>query len=304
MNTRNRFMASVSFMTDAAVATPAPAKAKTVAEDMDARRIFATVDEVAAYLNTCNESFSDFHTIPLAAPGVDEEGNFDPAIYTDGTEIMVSTLRRVGKGTTPGGVKAIVVAPVPKLETLMDSDEGKAWVQRIIHKELNHVAVRPLRDAEDVSIVVDQMPTTMGAFITSGREGSAGIMETFNDLYKQINATLASKAPIWAKARFIKSDLKKAFESKGYAEEFFPAIENRGEGKDSLFVVALNLGIAAAKKKGLDPAIFQRWLDTRNNKAFNAADDQDEDDFDVSNLTDSLLADEAKADAPAADATA
>jgi hypothetical protein len=265
------------------------AKAKTVADDMDSRRIFNNAEEASNYLNACAESFSDFGTIPLASAGIDDEGNFDPEIYTDSMQVMVATLRKQKEG-----VKAIVVAPVPSLESLLSDDSGTDWVKKIIQKELNHVAVRALRDVSDVSTVLDQIPTTRGAYISAARD-SGGILETFNELYKQINATMGAKLAVWNKARLVKSDLKKAMESKGYAEEFYPSLENRGD-KPSLFELALQVGIGAAKKKGLDPTIFERWLETRNEKTFTAS-EEEEDDFDVGSLTESLLKEDAKDDA-------
>src|SRR4051812_28124931 len=210
---------------------PAP---KTVAEDMQSRRVFPGVKEAAEYLTASAENFTDFGEMTLAAPGVNENGDFDPAIYTDEMDVMVSTLRKAKEG-----VKAIVVAPVPKLHVILNTtpeayaeipDAQRNWIERILHKELNHVAVRPLRDAEDVSTVIDQMPTTLDAYLTSSREAGGGIMEAFNELYKQINATLAAKLPVWAKQRLIKSDLKRALESRGFALEYFPQLEDyKGE---------------------------------------------------------------------------
>src|SRR6478609_5752268 len=265
------------------------AKAKTVADDMASRRVFANVDSALPYLTKLSEELSDFGDIPVAFAGGDSDGNFDPAIYTDSMRVMVAKLSK-----SKEGVKAIVIAPVPTLESLLATDAGKAWAINILDKEFNHVAVRALREAEDISTVVDQMPTTLEAYISSAREGGAGIMESFNELYKALNATLAAKVPVWAKARFNKQELKKSFESKGYADEYYPSVENRGEGKDSLFVTALQLAIKTATSKGLDPTIFQGWLETRNGKTLAAA--EAEDDFDVDSLTESMLAEEAKED--------
>lgn len=269
----------------AAASTPAnTAKPKTVADDMAARRVFDNVESALPYLHKCAEDFKDFAEIPLAGVGLDEEGNFDPEIYTESMRVMVATLRKAKEG-----VKAIVIAPLPTLDSLLADDAGKAWVQRILDKELNHVAVRPLRDAEDVSTMVDQMPTTRDAYISSARDGGAGIMEAFNELFKQLNSTLAAKVPVWAKARLTKSELKKSLENAAYAAEYYPALEDRGEGKDSLFVVCLNLAITAAGRKGLDPTIFQRWMDTRNAKTL-ATTQEEEDDFDADSLAEDMLA--------------
>lgn len=263
---------------------------KTVANDMPGRRIFPNLEEATTYLNAKAEELSDFSKIPLAAAGMDSDGNFDKTIYNESMQVMVATLKSKTK------VKAIVVAPIPSIDSLLASDAGKSWLTKIIQKELNHVAVRPLREAEQVINVVDQMPLTMDAYISSARD-SGGIMETFNVLYKIINDTLAGSVPVWKKARFIKGELKKAMESKGYAAEYYAALEDRGEGKDSLFVTALNLGIRAAKRKGLDPTIFERWLENRDAKTFTAEDEDEDDDFDLDSLEESLI----EADTPATD---
>lgn len=274
-------------------------KAKTVAEDMNARRIFPTIGEAVEYLKASAASFADFASYPVAAPAMDENGNFDSAVYNDKTDTMVALLRRESK------VKAIVVAPIPKLDELLTSEAGRAWADKILHKELNHVAVRQLRDAEDVTTVIDQIPTTLDAYITSGREGG-GIIESFNESYKLINAALAV-VPVWAKARLVKTDLRKAMESKGYALEFFSALENRSDG--SLFAKAIALGINFAKRKGLDPTIFERWAATRDAKEYKPG-DEDEDEIDLNDLdklTDSMLAEESKGTetpAPAGDQAA
>lgn len=257
-------------------------KAKTVAENMAARRIFPNIDEAVAYLQASAASIPDFSEQTIAAPGMDESGNFDEQIY-GGQSVMVSVLKKQGQG-----VKAIVVAPVPTVDQLLESEAGRQWVEKILNKELNHVAVRHLRDAEDVTTVIDQMPTTLDAYITSERGAGGGMLESYDELYKLINATLAQKVTAWAKQRFIKSELRKALESAGYAREYFPQLEDyKGE---SLFVLALQLGINAAKRKGLDPTIFERWLANRDAKAFTATDE--EEDFDIDNLTDSLLEEE------------
>jgi hypothetical protein len=273
-------------------------EAKTVANDMTARRVFDSTDAAAEYLAASAQTFADWpdgseSAIPVAAPGVGEAG-FDPAIYTDSMDVMVAKL------TAERKVKAIVVAPIPKISVILADEAGLAWATKILHKELNHVAVRALREAEDISTVIDQMPTTLLAYIESGRAGS-GIMETFNELYKQINATFAAKLPVWAKYRLIKSELKKAMESKAYAESIYAALEDyRGK---SLFVAAIELGISAAKRKGLDPTIFERWLATRDQKVYDPAQPDDEDEaFDLDSMTDALLAEEAKDSTDAASA--
>lgn len=288
--------------------TPAPAAAKapeprTVAEDMAARRVFSTTDEAKAYLEKCAGEYADFDSQTFAMPGVNDEGEFDPAIYSDSMDVMVALLRK------DKGIKAIVVTAIPKVQTILDSEAGRAWATKILHKELNHVAVRPLREAEDVGAFVDQMPTSLDAYLASGRD-AGGIMESFNELYKAISATM-STIPVWGKARgsLVKSELKRAFESAGYASEYYPSLEGY-EAKNvdkGLFVTALLLGISSAKRKGLDPTIFERWLATRDQKVFTPGqtDDDEDNGLDIDSLTSALMDanDETKAE-PAGDAAA
>lgn len=268
---------------------------KTVADDMANRRVFArtlnedgtvaatAVDNASEYLNACADSFADFGDYPLAGRGVDSEGNFDPEIYTDSMDVMVALLRNKSK------IKCIVVAPVPSIDSVLNNPAALDWATKILHKEMNHVAVRALREAEDVATVVDQIPTTLDGYINSSRDAGGGIMEAFNELYKAINATLAAKFPVWAKARLIKSELRKALESKGYASEFYPALEDyKG---NSLFVVALNVAKITAQRKGMDSTIFDRWAATRDAKVYKAGEDDDsEDEFNLDSLTTALLA--------------
>jgi len=293
-------------MADEANNTQTETKQQTVAEGMDSRRIFPNVNEATQYLMASAGRFSDFADIPVAMPGIvkDENGDplvnedgspqTDPEMYNDSVDVMVALLKKQG-----AGVKAIVAAPVPKISALLESESGRAWAEKILHKEINHVAVRHLRDAEDPLSFVDQIPTTLEGYITSER-ASGGIMETFDALYKGIDDVLKGKIPAWAKRRFIKSELKKALESKGYAQEFYADLEDY-KGR-SLFESALDLGINAAKRKGLDPTIFERWKSTRNAKTYNPAEDEDEDELDLDSLATQLIADEGEA-APAGEST-
>lgn len=265
---------------------------KTVAEGMKARSIFSNAELATAYLGQCAESFKDFADIPAALVGIDSEGTFDPEIYSDQTEIMVATLK------ADKAIKAIVVAPVPTLDALLAREDGRLWVQKIIHKELNHVAVRPLRDAANISVKVSEMPRTLDGYISSGREGGSALMQPFNDLYKYVNDLFSEKSPAWKRARLFKNELKRALESRAYALEYYAPLEDRGKDKESFFVMALAVMKNAAEKKGFDPAIFDRWAATRNEVKLKATDEnEDEDDFDLDSLADELLT--ASADKPA-----
>lgn len=265
-------------------------KAKTVIDDMAARFVAPDLEQGIAYLQRVSSDFADFGSYPLVAVGMDSEGNFDPAVYSDQTRMMIAKLRKSeGKGddrTTT--IKAIVVGAVPTLDALMASDSGREWVQRIIDKELNHVLVRPLRDAENVMASVSEMPSTMDAFIASGGAGGSTALEAFNESYRDVIDLLAKQSTPFRKARLTKPELRRAIESKAYALKWYEACEDRN-GKDSLFVIALKLMIAYAADKGFDSTLLTRWLETRDQTTIDETAD-DSEDFDLDELTATLTA--------------
>lgn len=278
-------------------ATKAP-KPKTTFENMSARKIFADSTSMLAYLGACAEKFTDFNTEDqtIIIPFTDDSGEIDAAKFdAPGYESMVATLKE--RGAT--SLKAIVVTPIPTLDLLLESDDGRAFVQEVVRKELNHRAVRQLRVAENPTTVADQIPYSVESFTSSSR-GDAGIVEAYNELYKHINDTLSKGSPAWKRRKLTKSELRAALESKAFALDSYPELEEAG-ANGSLFVLALKLGAMTAEKKGLDPTIFTRWLDSRDAAAFEAT-EEEEALLDFDSLAEQMLA-EPKADdaAPAAD---
>lgn len=273
-------------------------KPKTVAADMAQRSTFPTVTEAEQFLTASGERFTDWGKQVFVLPpnglieNEDGSAGLNPELFgAEGMETMIALLREKGKG---GQVKCIVAAPVPTLEALLGVEvipesAGTTFARAIIHKELNHRMVRALREAADPTTVASEIPTTLAGYIESGR-GDGGLMGAFNELYKQINATMSSAVNAWAKRRLTKPELKKAMESKGYALDNYPELEEAGKA-GSLFEKAIALGRNAAKRKGLDPAIFDRWEETRATKVYEPGEDDEEElDLDLDALTDSMLA--------------
>lgn len=288
--------------TAAAAATdsqPVADKRKTTLEGMTGYRTFDSTDEATAYLEKCGSDFTDFGAQPFAMNGINpENGEYDPAIYTDQMRVRVAVLKNVPRtvnGTKePTTIKAIVVTPVPTLESLLGIDKetldaaresnpaGIAFVVKTLDKELNHIAVRPLRDTDNLDASVIQMPRSLGDFLESGRD-SAGILDTFNETYKAIGDRMADNFPTWNKRKPNKSDLKSAMESTAFATEYYTTLEDRGE-KTSLFVLAMQVGIAMAKKRGLPTDIFDKWLATRDAQTLAKVEDSEEGDISLDDL--------------------
>lgn len=277
-------------------------KVLTVIDDMEQRRMFDSTDEAAAYIAKCQEQFSDFGSYPVAAAGLTEEGDFDSEVYTDEMRVGVYVLTKRGDGPNSTTVHCIVIAPAPKVTAFLGLTEADAasftnsagveWLTGIIDKEINHVTVRQLRKAEnaqEIAEAVESMPTSLGDFITSGRESTSGILETFNQLWQIIKKGMGAKSKPFALANLSKKELRKAMESASYAETVYPQLETRTNKKgepESLFVLAATFGQMLAKQESMDSTIFDRMLSQRNEKEIAVADD--EEDFDLEAMAASL----------------
>lgn len=281
-------------------------KAKTVVDDMDSRRLFDDADSATSYIEKCQADFADFGGYPVAAVGLTSDGEFDPEVYTDDMQIAVSVLTKRGEGKESTTVHAIVIYPAPKIDAILASEQGRDWLTGIMQKELNHVAVRQLRKAETASDIADateSMPTTVADYVTSGRESTSGILESFNTLWQIIKKGIGAKSKPFALANLSKKELRKAMESASYAATVYPQLETRQNKKgepESLFVMAATFGQLLAKAESLDTTIFDRMLSQRNEKDIDVAGDEEE--FDLEAMAASLVkksdeSTEAKSDA-------
>ncbi|MGL5935890.1 MAG: hypothetical protein ACRCZI_09750 [Cetobacterium sp.] len=275
-------------------------KKLTVIDDMDQRRLFDSADEATAYINKCQTDYADFGSYPVAAVGLTEEGDFDAEVYTADMRIGVYVLTKRGDGPNSTTVHCIVIAPAPKVAAFLGVDAstlvagpGLDWLTGIIDKEINHVTVRQLRKAEnaqEIAEAVESMPTTLADFITSGRESTSGILETFNTLWQIIKKGVGAKSKPFALANLSKKELRKAMESASYAATVYPQLETRTNKKgepESLFVLAATFGQLLAKQESLDSTIFDRMIQNRNEKTIEVSDDEEE--FDLEAMAASLV---------------
>lgn len=286
----------------------ADSKAKTVLEDMDSRKIFNTVDEATTYLAKCQEDFADFESYPAVTIGFTDSGEFDPEVYNDTMQVAVVKLTEKGsaKEGRESQVKAIVIYPSPNPAAVIADPAASDWLAGIIAKEANLVAMRPLRKAsthDELSEAMGQMPTSIAEYITSQRETSSGILETYNSLWQLIKKAIGDRYKSFALANLSKKELRKAMESASYAATVYPNLETRQNKKgeaESYFELAARFGIALAKNDGLDPTIFERMLETRNEKAIEVAgDDDDAEDFDIEAMAAKLATAHAEPEATA-----
>lgn len=299
---------------------PKAPRVKSVLEDLSPKSpyYFDSTDDAANFLTKQQEDIPDFEDYPFIANGIDpDSGDFNPDVYTDATRVMVHVLTNRGTTSkdaqgneikTPATIRAIVVTPVPRISAIEADDLGRKWLDKIINTQIAHVAVAVLRKSEDLNLARRDMPgviteTVPGnegeepleierfnlASFFSGRE-SGGIMETYDKLFRGIIDGFSIKSKAWKRARLNKAELKKALESKAYALAVYSPLEDRGD-KPSMFVMAAQVGIREAKEAGLDPTVFEQWLESRDDKAASTGADEEDDDFDLDDIV--LAQDEA-----------
>lgn len=249
---------------------------KTVA-DIDSRKTFATVEAALAYIAEIGEyvGFGDLQQAIVGAVA-DDEGNvtLDPAIYDDSMEVAVAIVSEKVAGAKMKPI-ALAVYPTPNADAVLSSDEGKAWVAKLIEKESNLVAMRALRKSDNIEESAAAMPTTIASYITPSREAATGILATYEAVWKDIKALMAKKSRAWAIANFSKKELRRAIESASYASGTYPKVE-KGGGESSLFVFAAGLGKLLATKAELDPAFFDNAIAKRNEHVINIDDEDGE----------------------------
>lgn len=289
----------------AAAATAEAAKAPTL-KDLPQRRMFDTAADALTALQTILDTVTGAADLPLIVAGRDAEGGIDSSIY-EGQRVMLALLNeklpKPANGEGEGGMrpKAIVMTPLPTLEAILADKQGREWLAGVVDTQLNNTAFRKLRKPETVlSNAAHLLPVTLADYVTSeGAGANAGIMASFDALHSDVTKLLVSKSPRWAQGKpGKKAVLLQALESAAFASRIFPALEQSKAAPGGLFVLWLRLAINLAKETGKDPAIFQHWLDTRD-QTTSGTDEEEELDFD------SLLAPatgdaEADADAEAA----
>lgn len=300
-------------------------KPKTVMEAMPSRTIKNNVEEASAFIKNAFTAYSDFgdHEIisPIDAARKDAEGNstpvaglsvklneagepivddkgipelvFDPVIFPPEMRIMVSVLTQRGEGQGSSTVKAIVVAPVPTFEAILNDQTGQQWLNKIVETELNRAAVRVLRptdaDVNDVSIL-DQMPKTLSDYVQSNRGGSSTLLQAFEEFWKPIKQGLGKLSKAWKLHNLSKKELKNAMSSKAYASQYYPTLEETKKG--SLFEFAIGAFIAQAKQAGMDYTIFEQWKANRDQHVIDESEEDEDEELSLDALTAAMVSNE------------
>ena len=262
---------------------------KTVAADMETRTFFKSTDDVAAYLQRCQQEFSDFGDQEFVWKGIsfDAEGkiNFDPEIFVEGCRILVQVVsERISVGVSK--VKGIIIVPVPTLAAIAADETGQKWLERVVDKSLSDFAARVLRRkdmAADSAEVMANLPITLADYTTTSQAST--LLDGFNRTWKIVKKVLADNFKVFALSNPSKGDLLNSMLSASYAQRLNPALENRTGG--SLFEAAIQLFMRACKDAGYDYSIFEDAIKSRHTRVIDLSDGDDEG-FDLGSLSSAL----------------
>lgn len=267
---------------------------KTVLSHMKSRATFNSADDAFAYLSKMAEECIDFADYPGLTVGLTDEGAFDPEVYTESMLVTVARLTEKGKRGADGKMEretrviAIVVYPTPKLAAVIaDEAHGMPWLQSLVEKEANLIAMRALRRDDDLAAGVDAMPKTLADYWTPATSGGSGLLVVFNELWQAVRDATGAKIAALKQAGLSKKVFRHCLESASYAQDSYPRLESRTtkSGQEySAFVYALHIGSTLAKEEGLDSAFFDNALATRDDKVIEIG-DTGEDDIELDFMT-------------------
>ena len=280
-------------------------KIKTVDEHMEQRIICADSTQAIATINRLMTEISDFAAKDIVAVGMgqDEEGKlvFDEEIYA-GNRVMIALVQtQIPATKNSNGVevtkgyrvtKAVVISPVPSIETILADENGRKWAERMIDNALNANAVREIRKPATVineatlAVILDAMPKTLDDYITSNRGGSSTLLEAFDKLWKDVKNALGTLSPAFKAADIKKDELAKCIQSASYAKRLHVKMETAKKG--SIFAFAGQVFKQMGEKNGYDTSLFDTWIANRNSVSFDSVLDFDAEDIELS--LDSLAA--------------
>lgn len=212
------------------------------------RKTYANLADALAALTTADGATDHFYGLPVGIVGYDTTSDeVDSAIYEGMSAVLgwVGSKGDEAKGKA-SGVKAIVLYPMPTVESFLASDKGKEWIAKVAEKEVGLVAFRNFRDAatlEEFQAGIAKTPKTVDEYVAEHARGAAGVdTETFDATWPGLRIYLKNKQPLLHKALPTKPEVIKAIRSAAYAVAEYPKLEEAG-----VFVRLAQTCIGAAK---------------------------------------------------------
>jgi len=265
--------------TDATADAPSPAatpivpvtdeeKVKKIKAAMSDREVFPTLADALAKLEKAAGATENFYGLPVQVKGLKADGTVDESIYAG----QRAALAYVGhKEKDKSGMKAVLIFPVPTLEQFLAFEQGKAFLDKVMVKEVGLVAFRQVRDSAtvyDFTSGMERIPANADEYAAESRRGGIDT-DAFDALWIGFKNALKSKKPEHYAALPAKKQFLDALRSKAYALE---TDETRAFEQGGWFEVYGKLLINAAAnnktEKGepdpIDASAIQAWLDGRD----------------------------------------
>lgn len=202
--------------------------------------------------------------LPMIVHGTDKDGNIDSSEY-EGQDIYVIMLRNKG-----AGYRALVCQPAPTIESLLESEEARSWIEDLFRTQVSHKMVRTLRaKSGDITSPITQadiaeIPHTIADYVATQRRG--GAVAFWNKHAKSIIDAVGTRVNAFKAARVSKDMLRQALQSKAFAEAIYPPFEEAG-----LFEKIGRTLIQVGTKEGSDVSTIESWLENRENVKASAA---------------------------------
>lgn len=243
-------------------------KVKKIKAAMNDREVFDSLAAALAKMEKADAATEHFFGLPVQIKGLKADGTIDESIY----EGQRAALAYVGhKEKDKSGMKAVVLFPVPTLEQFLAFDAGKAFVDKVIVKEVGLVAFRQVRDSAtlyDFTSGMERIPANAEEYAAESRRGGIDT-DTFDALWNGFKNALKAKKPEHYAALPNKKQFLDALRSADYART---TDETKAFESGGWFVVYGKLLINAAAgnktEKGeadpLDASAIQAWLDGRD----------------------------------------
>lgn len=237
------------------------------------RKSFDSYESALETLQKGMEATNSFAGLPIIS--------YNPDSFTEQRTVIATVQQRVKEskaadGTVipaTNGIRAILIFPQPKIETYWESEEGKAWLEKLAEREAADVGFQYVRSADSVLSLfnaVDGMSVTVETIARDSRANAADTSifddnwQAFKDAFVEKNQTFKEDGMFPAKPLWLK-----AIRSKSFAEEHpsTQALEKRGliVKIATIFVNTLKAAIDPETKEplNLDVSLVEGWIADR-----------------------------------------
>jgi len=248
-------------------------KVKKIKAAMDDYEVFDSFDAAVAKLEKAAAATENFYGLPVQVKGIGENGPDEStkAMYAGQRACLAYiTAKGSAKDDKNSGIKGVLIFPVPRLEDFI-TDAGKAFLDKVMVKEVRLVAFRQVRDSAslyDFTSGMDRIPSNAEEYSTSASRGGIDT-DTFDALWIGFKAALKDRKPEHYAALPNKKQFMDALRSADYARN---TDETRAFEEGGWFKKYAELLINAAAnnrdEKGnadpLDPSALKDWLANRD----------------------------------------